>query len=525
MCDETWPECQNCKKNNKGCPGPPARHTFRDLGPALQGHTISPSTSSTSLDSSQSNQNFESFNSTLSLPSSARPATIQQQLVVLDEKWSDSGAVFHKWRIGSRTKQPESTASMEPDNRHRSALPLQIKRSRQRTLSAELVAALSLGGEGQQLSHFGSYIKQIPGRLGHSSALDAVVACLVNAHASMLRKMPAPELLDPKLYLKAVKALQMALEDPRESLSENTLCATALLGIIESIAGPGKGNNYLTHAGGTAGLIEFRGIERHSEPFAKEIAQLQTGAIIMTSLYRGKPCFLASENWSKFIFNTDGLSNDLATFIKATQYMALYPDLVQDIKDLKAASPQLESAAVLAQISTRNALFTRLTELKASIYTLGLTLHNNLSNGSAAIELPSLPSENPSPTAFHFSSWRMATAYGCFWSLLILTNKLILKLSSPSHSYYFQLEQECRSVSLEILKTWENAWASRPVGGFHLNLSFIVAYEFCTPEAQEWIVRCLNALLDSQIVKAFRWTREHIVMKAKMLAGDTFPVM
>lgn len=31
--DETWPACLNCQKNGKSCPGPPARHTFRDLGP------------------------------------------------------------------------------------------------------------------------------------------------------------------------------------------------------------------------------------------------------------------------------------------------------------------------------------------------------------------------------------------------------------------------------------------------------------------------------------------------------------
>jgi hypothetical protein len=33
--DETWPTCLNCQKNGKCCPGPPARHTFKDLGPSL----------------------------------------------------------------------------------------------------------------------------------------------------------------------------------------------------------------------------------------------------------------------------------------------------------------------------------------------------------------------------------------------------------------------------------------------------------------------------------------------------------
>ena len=77
-----------------------------------------------------------------------------------------------------------------------------------------------------------------------------------------------------------------------------------------------------------------------------------------------------------------------------------------------------------------------------------------------------------------------------------------------------------RCAAVEICKTWEDAWASRPIGAFHTGLSFVVAYEFCIPEVQTWIVKSLNSLLDYHQVDAFRWSDEVIVSMAEKLAGE-----
>lgn len=112
-------------------------------------------------------------------------------------------------------------------------MPQQPSLSDVEVLARTLVEGMSTGGHGYKLSHFGSFIAEVPRRLGQNAALDAAVACLVSAQASLIRRKSAEEITDPKLYLAAVQNLQMSLEDPVEGLSSNTLCATVLLSMVE----------------------------------------------------------------------------------------------------------------------------------------------------------------------------------------------------------------------------------------------------------------------------------------------------
>lgn len=170
--------------------------------------------------------------------------------------------------------------------------------------------------------------------------------------------------------------------------------------------------------------------------------------------------------------------------------------------------------------AARVTLLNKLHALKESLYALGAHLNAKLADGSAALELASVDRESPIPTSFHFKSWRVTVAYNCFWSLIILANKIIMKLLPPFDSSHYALEAECRSISFEICKTWEDAWKNKPIGAFHTGLSFVTAYEFCTPDVQEWILKGLNALLENQLVETFRWSDDVVRMMSGKLAGE-----
>jgi len=90
-----------------------------------------------------------------------------------------------------------------------------------------------LGDVGYSLADFGSFVHEIPKRIGQNIALDAAVACLVHAQSSHLHNKGQLEVDCPKLYLPAVQALQICLGDPKHSMSANTLCASVLLGLVE----------------------------------------------------------------------------------------------------------------------------------------------------------------------------------------------------------------------------------------------------------------------------------------------------
>jgi len=83
------------------------------------------------------------------------------------------------------------------------------------------------------MSVFGPFIRKVPARIGHNSALDAAVAVLVNVHTSLVHMERADGIVSPGLYLRAIKNLQTCLEDPRQGMSANTLCASVLLGLVE----------------------------------------------------------------------------------------------------------------------------------------------------------------------------------------------------------------------------------------------------------------------------------------------------
>jgi hypothetical protein len=168
----------------------------------------------------------------------------------------------------------------------------------------------------------------------------------------------------------------------------------------------------------------------------------------------------------------------------------------------------------------RKALLRRVRDFKDALYHLGIDLNAKLANGATAVELPLNGENSPVSTSYHFTSWRDMTGYSCFWSLLILTNKVLMRLLPPFDPLIYGLESECRSIAFEICKTWEDAWASKPIGALHTGLSFVVAYEYCNPDVQEWIIDGMNSLLDYQMINAFRWSGEVIAMMSGKLAGE-----
>ena len=161
-------------------------------------------------------------------------------LTQVHEKQNSDGSVVHKFRIASRdlTHQRKSvsrsgsisTASLSPP---RSPFLRQPSPSQHHELSRALIATISAGSVGLQMSVFGPFIQDVPARIGHSPALDAAVAVLINAHTSLMYKKTSDDIVSINLYLRAIKTLQNCLEDTKEGMSTNTLCASVLLGLVE----------------------------------------------------------------------------------------------------------------------------------------------------------------------------------------------------------------------------------------------------------------------------------------------------
>ena len=230
--DETWPTCLNCQKNGKCCPGPPSRHTFKDSKPAR-----SPEGSNDSGESRPAQGTLICVRVYCVADSTTDHRS--RRLTQLQERYTDNGSVVHKFRIShstpSQSRRPSRSASASTASASPPASPFlrQPSPSQHHELAHALVIAMTSGSTGIRLSVFGPFIQEVPSRIGHNPALDAAVAVLVYAHKSLLQKKVANEIVNPNLYLRAIKTLQLSLEDPTQGLSTNTLCASVLLSLVE----------------------------------------------------------------------------------------------------------------------------------------------------------------------------------------------------------------------------------------------------------------------------------------------------
>ena len=76
----------------------------------------------------------------------------------------------------------------------------------------------------------------LPQRLGESQALLYAVDCLLNTWSNARRGLDQKHVLDLKSYGKALRCLQIELDDPRHSVKTGTLAATSILQRIEASA-------------------------------------------------------------------------------------------------------------------------------------------------------------------------------------------------------------------------------------------------------------------------------------------------
>ena len=79
-----------------------------------------------------------------------------------------------------------------------------------------------------------SYLNYVPNMIGQSTVLDDAARCLSARVKQCLQRpysQPTKDIL--AYYVKAVKSLQLALDDVQHCLEPEVLCATQLLGVYE----------------------------------------------------------------------------------------------------------------------------------------------------------------------------------------------------------------------------------------------------------------------------------------------------
>ena len=78
-----------------------------------------------------------------------------------------------------------------------------------------------------------SYFTYIPNRIGHFTCLDDAVRCVAVRVRDWVQGSTKTSVMSLKLYAKALRSLQSAIEDPLLCMEPEILCATEVLAIYE----------------------------------------------------------------------------------------------------------------------------------------------------------------------------------------------------------------------------------------------------------------------------------------------------
>ncbi|CAH0044518.1 unnamed protein product [Clonostachys solani] len=286
-CDQQWPICSACRRAQLVCPGPTSMTKFVHNG----NHIVNGETDGNILQASASPIPRGGGNGD-GRAMVARPSSLV--------KTYQNGSVARSFRLVN------STPSMTPSERFASLLITMMN------LDSESVnmAAVLLGR-----------LRGIPPRLLGSACLRDAVAHKCASIKDMCPSMQTPSFSTLKLYGKALRSLEQALNGP-EALSVETFAAGGLV--------------HDNHIGGMLLLMRARGPPKLDDQVEVDIAvHCYIGVKTYKYLY-GKINFMESQPWKaamdEIIKRTSGFDSDDSMAILMNRYQELWPGWVQDAR-------------------------------------------------------------------------------------------------------------------------------------------------------------------------------------------------
>lgn len=150
-------------------------------------------------------------------------------------------------------------------------------------LAASLVRHLENGSDGAFLLTLGP-IKFVPARVAASPALRGCVAMLCSTWAIFRRVLPVEQVINSQAYGKALRSLQIALNDERQQLSTETLAVVTIIERVEVVFDARRPRHRAVHGQGMYRLRLKRGPPRLSDELDTCLAFDNMGSMVGTCI-------------------------------------------------------------------------------------------------------------------------------------------------------------------------------------------------------------------------------------------------
>ncbi|KAL6702270.1 hypothetical protein J3F84DRAFT_399691 [Trichoderma pleuroticola] len=183
----------------------------------------------------------------------------------------------------------------------------------------------------------------IPSRYGHITPLTCAVDCLAARVRQIALKDDGfsddPDLEVYRLYDKALKALQEALNDVEEWKTPETLCAAELLGFFEVLTMVETAHSWTRHAAGVAQLIQHQGADHFQTDFELALTVAYVGPLVHEAFLNHRTCFLAEDEWERVIReaiggDTSNSTDDNNAVLSLWTHLIDGPDLFKKVTEM-----------------------------------------------------------------------------------------------------------------------------------------------------------------------------------------------
>ncbi|EPS34075.1 hypothetical protein PDE_09037 [Penicillium oxalicum 114-2] len=298
-CDEAVPECTQCQRYGRTCPGYRRVFRFQDEGPNLKrrhrstargrgrgrGAPKGPSTPGPSTPGT-SNTPPASITSQTDPSSAAKPSTGAAAIV----------------RANAIALMRRHSAGVTLDENVTPSLVRKTFRAAQPQLFLDFISAsfptlyfhnrFRAGNE----PGFAEFIVL---NFGQDAYLDTAICCLSSVYLAHLTQDPVLMRTSRRMYGLSLNELIRSLSRNEHALSDNMVCTAMMLSVYEMYARTSP-DAWVVHSDAVRRLMESRGPALHESGFGRSCWIAFRGFHIATAVYQGKPCFLDQDEWRDY---------------------------------------------------------------------------------------------------------------------------------------------------------------------------------------------------------------------------------
>ncbi|KAJ5906200.1 uncharacterized protein N7473_003116 [Penicillium subrubescens] len=361
-CDEAVPECTQCQRYGRTCPGYRRTFRFQDEGPSLKrrhrsttrgrgrGASTGPSTPST-------------------------PGTTTPQIEPYGQSELGGAAAVVRANAIALMRRHSSTVTL--DENVTPSLVRKTFRAAQPQLFLDFISASfpTLYFHNQfRAGNEPGFAEFIVLNFGQDAYLDTAICCLSSVYLAHLTQDPVLLRTSRRMYGLSLSEVIRALSKNEHALSDNMVCTAMMLSVYEMYARTSH-DAWVVHSDAVRRLMESRGPALHDSGFGRSCWIAFRGFHIATAVYQGKPCFLDQEEWQRYTMRI--MAEDAQkpgewsayAFISDRVFMeiAKCPRYISETRDILSDQARIERDTV-------EALLQRIKETTIKLHTLSTEL-------------------------------------------------------------------------------------------------------------------------------------------------------